>query len=63
MAGIGPGTELDWRYDPVRRVLIGTRREDAGRDDPGRFARLRGILRGRMTTDEILALTRGEPDE
>jgi bifunctional DNA-binding transcriptional regulator/antitoxin component of YhaV-PrlF toxin-antitoxin module len=63
IAGMEPGTELNWRYDPIKRALIGTRSDDPGRDDPDRFERLRGLLRGRMTTDEILAWTRGEPDE
>ncbi len=62
-AGIEAGMELDWRYDPVRRAVVGTRSDVRPPSDPNRFERMRGLLRGRMTTDEILALTRGEPDE
>ncbi len=62
-AGIEAGTELEWRYDPIRRAVVGTRHEIEAPADPNRFARLRGLLRGKITTDEVLAMTRGEPEE
>lgn len=59
-AGLLPHTEVDFEFDGkvVRLRPAATRRKD------GRGARLVAHLRGRgdvvMSTDEIMALTRGE---
>jgi AbrB family looped-hinge helix DNA binding protein len=59
-AGLLPHTEVDFEFDgkDVRIVRSGTRNKD------GRGARLIAHLRGRgdiaMSTDAIMALTRGE---
>ncbi|MEI6226058.1 MAG: AbrB/MazE/SpoVT family DNA-binding domain-containing protein [Deltaproteobacteria bacterium] len=59
-AGLLPGTEVEFDFDGGA-VLI--RRAQAPAT-PGRGARIVELLRGsatiRMTTDEIMALTRGE---
>jgi AbrB family looped-hinge helix DNA binding protein len=59
-AGLLPNTEVDFEFDGnvVRIIPAATRSKDS------RGARLVAHLRGRgdgtMTTDEIMALTRGE---
>lgn len=58
--GIQPGEAVDFRMNDRGETVI----EKAGVDEPveSRFAKLRGAWKGGMTTDEIMALTRGEPD-
>lgn len=58
--GVEQGGSVDFRMNDRGEVVI----EKAGQSEPveSRFARLRGIWKGGMTTDEIMALTRGEPD-
>lgn len=58
--GVGPGESVDFRLNDHGETVI----EKVGGDKPieSRFARLRGIWKGGMTTDEIMALTRGDPD-
>lgn len=58
--GIEPGGNVDFRMNDRGETVI----ERAGTDKPveSRFAKLRGAWKGGMTTDEIMALTRGEPD-
>ena len=59
-AGLQPGTEVDFELDgtTVRIVRARTpRRETRGREI---VRRLRGSATVRMSTDEIMALTRGE---
>ncbi|WP_373499428.1 AbrB/MazE/SpoVT family DNA-binding domain-containing protein [Desulfococcus sp.] len=53
--GITPATEVDF-VEENERVYIVTRRGPGKRGD--RFSGLRGVATVRMTTDEILALTR-----
>jgi AbrB family looped-hinge helix DNA binding protein len=54
------GSEVDFDLAPDGRVVLvkAGRKPAASRSA---FARLRGSASGRMTTDEIMALTRGEP--
>ena len=59
-AGLMPNTEVDFEFDgEVVRIL-----KAKPSDGKGRGARLVALMRGRgdvaMTTDEIIALTRGE---
>ncbi len=58
LLGIGPGSVVDFkRADDGRIVLV-----KAGRKpQPSRFARLRGHAGKGLSTDEIMAMTRGEP--
>ncbi len=57
--GIQPGTSVE--FEPTedgRFVLVKTDRKHAARKSP--FAHLRGVATVKMSTDEIMALTRGE---
>lgn len=55
--GIRAGTAVEFRLDAEGRVVL-TRAD--GKRPRSRLARLRGSLRSGMSTDEIMALTRGE---
>ena len=58
-----PGNAVDFELTPDGRVVLAK----AGKKPPvprkGRFDRLRGIMKSDMTTDEIMALMRGDPAE
>ncbi len=60
-AGLMPNTEVDFEYDGQVVRLVPSK----ARADRGRGARVVARLRGKgdvtMTTDEIMALTRGDP--
>jgi len=59
--GIRPGTAVNFEPTPDGRILLvkaGERK--AARRKPSRFAALRGTATVRMSTEEIMALTRGE---
>ena len=57
LLGIGPGSAIDFeRADDGRIVLVKVGKKNR----PSRLARLRGHARRGMSTDEIMALTRGE---
>ncbi|QQO46770.1 AbrB/MazE/SpoVT family DNA-binding domain-containing protein [Paracoccus sp. MC1862] len=61
-AGFHPGTEVDFLMgdDGLVRVIPSDRlREDRGQAVRQAIARLRGSADAGMTTDEIMALTRG----
>ena len=62
-AGIKPGAEIDWRYDPVARTIVAEPHEARSERRTSHFERFRDIARGGMTTDEILELTRGPKEE
>jgi antitoxin PrlF len=56
--GIEPGSSVEFELADDGRVWLKT-----GRPAPkSKFARLRGSARSSMTTDEIMALTRGETE-
>ncbi|WP_459625574.1 AbrB/MazE/SpoVT family DNA-binding domain-containing protein [Burkholderia sp. 3C] len=55
--GLVPGMEVDFRMESDGRVTV--QRADGGAP-ASRFAELRGSLEAPMSTDEILALTRGD---
>ena len=57
--GIQPGTRVSFSLDEDGRAFI--RAEGAARARPSGFERLRGTATTRLSTDEIMALTRGEP--
>lgn len=54
--GLKPGSEIAFELAPDGRVLLMAR----GGGPQSSFARLRGSARLAMTTDEIMALSRGE---
>jgi AbrB family looped-hinge helix DNA binding protein len=57
LLGIGPGSVVDFvRAEDGRIVLVNVERKVR----PSRFARLLGHAGKGMSTDEIMALTRGE---
>jgi antitoxin PrlF len=57
--GIEAGTRVVFSLDAYGRAILQT--EDAGCLQPSRFERLRGTATKRLSTEEIMALTRGEP--
>jgi AbrB family looped-hinge helix DNA binding protein len=59
---IKPGSAVDFELAPDGRVVL----VKAGRKSPpvrSRFERIRGLATVKMTTDEIMALMRGDPAE
>jgi AbrB family looped-hinge helix DNA binding protein len=54
--GLKPGSEVDFELAEDGRVFLKARKQAP----ESRFARLRGSAKLGMTTDEIMALTRGE---
>ncbi len=56
--GIGPGSQVRFRRAEDGAIVI---EPAAGRGPGSRFERLRGHAGAGLTTDEIMALTRGEP--
>lgn len=57
LLGIGPGSQIDFERAPDGRVVL-VKVEKRAR--PTRFARLRGHAGKGLSTDEIMAMTRGE---
>ncbi|QUS37573.1 AbrB/MazE/SpoVT family DNA-binding domain-containing protein [Tardiphaga alba] len=57
--GIAPGSEVNFRLGDNGDVVI--ERAD-GEKPTGRFASLRGSAGPGMSTDELMALLRGEPE-
>jgi AbrB family looped-hinge helix DNA binding protein len=55
--GISPAVEVDFIEEKGRVYLVKGKKESS---KPHNFRRLRGIATVKMTTDEIMALTRGE---
>lgn len=56
--GIQPGNAVDFELAPDGRVVLV---KVGGKRPPSRFERLRGRAGAGLTTEEIMALTRGEP--
>jgi antitoxin PrlF len=54
--GLGPGSAVEFEMDAEGRVLV---RKAEGAPVVSRFARLRGSAGPGMSTDEVMALTRG----
>jgi len=52
--GISPGTEIDFVEDSGRFYIVKTTEPNAA----GKFRKLRGIASLKMSTDEIMSLTR-----
>lgn len=57
--GIVPGTAVEFDLDSDGRVVL-RKVGKAGRRTASRIARIRGRATAGMTTDEIMALTRGD---
>ena len=56
--GITPGMKVAFSVDKDGRAFIEA--DVKRRSHPSRFERLRGTATARLSTDEIMALTRGE---
>jgi AbrB family looped-hinge helix DNA binding protein len=54
--GLKPGSEIEFELAEDGRVYLRTR----DKAPESRFVRIRGSAKGGMTTDELMALTRGE---
>jgi AbrB family looped-hinge helix DNA binding protein len=57
LLGIGPGSEIDFERAPDGRVVLVKTGKKA---QPSRFARLRGHAGKGSSTNQILAMTRGD---
>ena len=57
LLGIKPGSRVDFERAPDGRVVLV---KVDGKQRPSRFARLRGHAGKGLSTDAIMALTRGE---
>jgi len=57
--GIRPGNKVNFEVAEDGRAFL--RRSGKGRVPPSRFERMRGTATSGLTTDEIMALTRGRP--
>ena len=51
-----PGSKVIFEYQGEGRAIV----HRAGKPPMSRFAKLRGSLKSNLTTDQILAITRGE---
>jgi AbrB family looped-hinge helix DNA binding protein len=56
LLGLGPGSLVEFERDPDGRVVI----RKVGEDSKSRFARFRTHAGRNMTTEQLMALTRGE---
>ena len=57
LLGIRPGSQIDFERGADGRIIM-VKADKKGR--PSRFARLRGHAGKGLSTDEIMAMTRGE---
>ena len=57
LLGLEPGTEVRFRYNEKREIVV--ERADGTRP-PSRFEKLRGHAGPGMSTDEVMRLTRGD---
>ena len=61
LLGVGPGSKVDFVMDADGDIVLRKAEDDTQPSrEVSRFARLVGTLKCDMTTDEIMALTRGE---
>jgi antitoxin PrlF len=56
--GIKPGSKVEFELAEDRRIFV--RKVGKRRVPPSRFERVRGSATAGLTTDEIMALTRGD---
>jgi len=57
--GVGPGSQVDFQRTDDGGIVI---EKADGPRPPSRFAKLRGSAGPGMSTDELMALLRGEPE-
>lgn len=58
--GIVPGSKVEFTRGPDGHIVLLNADRAA---PPSRFAKLRGSANAGLSTDEIMALMRGDPDE
>lgn len=58
---IKPGNAVDFELSEDGRVVLVKKTDRKSPAKRSAFARIRGTASARMTTDQIMALTRGEP--
>jgi antitoxin PrlF len=58
--GIVPGSQVAFRRADDGSIVI--EKTDATQSEPSRFAKARGSAGPGLTTDELMALLRGEPE-
>ena len=58
LLGIEPGTQVDFSRNDKGEIVLS--RADGTQERPSRFSRLRGSAKTDMSTNEIMALLRGE---
>ena len=58
LLGIEAGTRVEFRRNDQGEIVLS--RADGARAQPSRFAKLRGSAGPGLSTDEIMAMTRGE---
>jgi antitoxin PrlF len=56
LLGISPGSKVDFERAPDGRIVL----VKSGKKTPSRFAKLLGRAGKGLSTDEIMAMTRGE---
>jgi AbrB family looped-hinge helix DNA binding protein len=56
LLGIGPGSRVDFERAPDGQIVL----VKLGKKTPSRFARVLGRAGKGLSTDEIMAMTRGE---
>jgi antitoxin PrlF len=57
--GIEPGSMVEFEPTPDGRILL---LKQGARPEPSRFEKLRGTATTKLTTDEIMAMLRGDDD-
>jgi AbrB family looped-hinge helix DNA binding protein len=55
--GIAPGSTVEFEVAPDGRIVLV---KQGAKPEPSRFERVRGTATVKMTTDEIMALLRGD---
>jgi AbrB family looped-hinge helix DNA binding protein len=55
--GIGPGSVVEFEVAPDGRIVLVTQ---GAKPEPSRFEKLRGTAPTKLTTDEIMAMLRGD---
>jgi AbrB family looped-hinge helix DNA binding protein len=59
--GIVPGSKVEFTRSPDGQIIMMKADNDARSSPPSRFEKIRGSADVAMTTDEIMAMMRGEP--
>jgi AbrB family looped-hinge helix DNA binding protein len=58
-AGLKPGSDLDFTSEPGGRIVATLKGKRTKSDFEKRLDKVRGSMKGKFTTEEIMRLTRG----